>query len=83
MKRQQFGAIEGDFALCMSLYHGYELLQLHGLRSLYNFLEGIVSGEKAYKRTRSELQKNVIFCDLLKSLRDKFDHVRFVDLVTF
>ena len=34
--------IEGDFATCMSLYHGYELLLRHGLNSLFSFLQGII-----------------------------------------
>lgn len=40
------GIIEGDFALCISLYHGYELLLQMGLRSLYIYLCGIMDGSK-------------------------------------
>nr|KAG5712856.1 hypothetical protein BaRGS_007453 [Batillaria attramentaria] len=71
-QRSQYGVVEGDFALAMSLYHGYELLQLHGLRSLYNFLQGVVSGDKAYGRTRTELMRNADFCTIMDILRDKF-----------
>lgn len=42
----QQGIIEGEFALCISLYHGYELLQQMGMRSLYFFLCGIMDGTK-------------------------------------
>lgn len=42
----QQGAIEGDFALCISLYHGYELLLQMGMRSLHTFLRGIMDGSK-------------------------------------
>jgi hypothetical protein len=42
----QQGIIEGEFALCISLYHGYELLQQMGMRSLYFFLSGIMDGTK-------------------------------------
>ncbi|KAJ8308327.1 hypothetical protein KUTeg_013201 [Tegillarca granosa] len=72
VQRSQFGMIEGDFALAMSLFHGYELLQLHGLRSLYNFLDGIVSGDKGHGRTRTELMKNADFNSLMEMLQEKF-----------
>lgn len=42
----QPGIIEGDFALCISLYHGYELLQQMGVRSLFIYLCGIMDGSK-------------------------------------
>ncbi|KAK3091417.1 hypothetical protein FSP39_019739 [Pinctada imbricata] len=72
LQQAQYGAVEGDFALAMSLYHGLELLQLHGQRSLYNFLDGIVSGEKSYGRTRTELLKNCNFTELMQVLGEKF-----------
>lgn len=71
-QRGQYGVVEGDFALAMSLYHGYELLQLHGLRSLFNFLDGIVGGNKSYGRTRSELMRNADFNDIMTLLRKRF-----------
>lgn len=40
------GIIEGDFALCISLYHGYELLLQMGIRSLFIYLWGIMDGSK-------------------------------------
>lgn len=40
------GIIEGDFALCISLYHGYELLLQMGARSLFIYLCGIMDGSK-------------------------------------
>lgn len=73
LQRSQYGIIEGDFALAMSLYHGFELLQLHGLRSLYNYLKGVVSGDKSYGRTRSELTRNADFNELMGQLQEKFD----------
>lgn len=56
----------------MSLYHGFELLQLHGLKSLYTYLEGLSSGDKGYGRTRTELNKNGDFRDLMDNLHSKF-----------
>ncbi|OWF50822.1 Fanconi anemia group M protein [Mizuhopecten yessoensis] len=72
MQRSQYGAVEGDLALAMSLYHGFELLQLHGQRSLYNYLESIVSGEKGHGRTRTELMKNANFVEMMEKLRSTF-----------
>ncbi len=71
-QRQQYGSIEGDFALCISLYHAYELLLQHGLRSFFNFLEDLVTGEKGYGRTKSELQKSVDFNQIFDELSGKF-----------
>ncbi|VDP09887.1 unnamed protein product [Soboliphyme baturini] len=38
--RAYVGNIERQFALLLSLYHGYELMTMHGLKSLYHFLLG-------------------------------------------
>ena len=77
LSRAHYGSVEGDFALAMSLYHGYELLQRHGLRSLYNFLEGLVSGDnKGCGRTRSELLRNMDFVTFLDSLRATYKPVK-------
>ena len=32
------GIVESDFAAAMSLYHGFDLLQQHGMRPFYNFM---------------------------------------------
>jgi len=76
LQKLQQGAVEGDFALAMSLYHGFELLQLHGLRSLFNFLESLVAGDKGCNRTRSELLRNNDFNKFMDSLRSKFQLVK-------
>ncbi|GFS22054.1 ATP-dependent DNA helicase mph1 [Elysia marginata] len=68
----QKGLVEADFCMAISLYHGYDLLQLHGLRSLYNFLMGVVSGEKGYGRTRAELLRNADFNSVMDKLHHKF-----------
>ncbi|KAH9507200.1 hypothetical protein Btru_056611 [Bulinus truncatus] len=72
MQKAQFGNIEADFALAISLYHGFELLQLHGMKSLYNYLMGLITGEKGYGRTRSELLRNADFNIIMEKLRLKF-----------
>lgn len=67
------GLIEGDFALCMSLYHAYELLQQHGILSFYNFLKGILSGVKGTSRSKVELSKNNHFMKMMEELSVKIE----------
>ncbi|XP_070604865.1 Fanconi anemia group M protein isoform X2 [Erythrolamprus reginae] len=71
-ERMQQGAIEGDFALCISLYHGYELLLQMGMRSLYTFLRGIMDGSKGMTRAKNELGRNVEFMMLYSQLENMF-----------
>ncbi|XP_036240733.1 Fanconi anemia group M protein [Molothrus ater] len=66
------GIIEGDFALCISLYHGYELLLQMGIRSLFIYLWGIMDGSKGLSRTKSELGHNQDFMELYQQLQDMF-----------
>uniref|UniRef100_A0A3Q2FXY5 FA complementation group M n=1 Tax=Cyprinodon variegatus TaxID=28743 RepID=A0A3Q2FXY5_CYPVA len=46
IKGSHQGILEGDFALCISLYHGYELLMQMGLRSLFFYIQGIMDGSR-------------------------------------
>uniref|UniRef100_A0A8C8VNG4 FA complementation group M n=1 Tax=Pelusios castaneus TaxID=367368 RepID=A0A8C8VNG4_9SAUR len=66
------GIIEGDFALCISLYHGYELLLQMGTRSLFIFLCGIMDGSKGLTRARIELGRNEDFMKLYQQLENMF-----------
>ncbi|KAK7141824.1 hypothetical protein R3I94_011495 [Phoxinus phoxinus] len=68
----QQGPIEGDFALCISLYHGYELLQQMGIRSLFLFIQNIFSGPKESSRARNELQRSPVFMDLYREMETMF-----------
>uniref|UniRef100_A0A8C5Q7K5 ATP-dependent RNA helicase FANCM n=1 Tax=Leptobrachium leishanense TaxID=445787 RepID=A0A8C5Q7K5_9ANUR len=68
----QLGMIEGDFALCISLYHGYELLLQMGTRSLYHYLCSIMDGSKGMTRARNELAKNSDFMELYRHLENLF-----------
>jgi len=43
--RGQFGIIEANFAVCITLLHSLELLSLYGLRSFLNFLQGMYLGK--------------------------------------
>uniref|UniRef100_A0A4W4GJC0 Fanconi anemia group M protein n=1 Tax=Electrophorus electricus TaxID=8005 RepID=A0A4W4GJC0_ELEEL len=68
----QHGVLEGDFALCISLYHGFELLQQMGLRSLFLFTQNIMLGTKEYSRARHELQRSPVFMDLYREMEAMF-----------
>ncbi|XP_063296190.1 Fanconi anemia group M protein isoform X2 [Pelobates fuscus] len=68
----QLGVIEGDFALCISLYHGYELLLQMGARSLYHYLNSIMDGSKGMMRTRNELTRNCDFMGLYEQLENLY-----------
>ncbi|XP_008307062.1 Fanconi anemia group M protein [Cynoglossus semilaevis] len=72
IKGQQHGMLEGDFALCISLYHGYELLMQMGLRSLFFYLQGIVDGSREMTRARNELQRTPIFVQLYHDMEQMF-----------
>ncbi|XP_078090285.1 Fanconi anemia group M protein [Mustelus asterias] len=68
----QRGMVEGDYALCISLYHGYELLLQMGMRSLYSYLEGIMDGSKGMTRARNELCRNTDFMEMYEQLKAMF-----------
>ncbi|KAM8920818.1 Fanconi anemia group M protein [Pelodytes ibericus] len=68
----QHGVVEGDFALCISLYHGYELLFQMGTRSLYYYLRSIMDGSKGMTRARNELSRNSDFMEIFGQLEILF-----------
>ncbi|TNN41827.1 Fanconi anemia group M protein [Liparis tanakae] len=68
----QQGMLEGDFALCISLYHGYELLIKMGLRSLFYYLQGIMDGSREKSRARNELQRTPVFMDFYLEMQAMF-----------
>ncbi|XP_037603420.1 Fanconi anemia group M protein isoform X1 [Sebastes umbrosus] len=72
IKSPQQGMLEGDFALCISLYHGYELLIQMGLRSLFFYIQGIMDGSREMSRARNELQRTPTFMDLYPELEAMF-----------
>ena len=67
------GMIEGDFALAISLYHAYELLQQHGILSFYNFLKEICSGKKGTPRGRYELMRHEKFMEMMEDLQNRIE----------
>ncbi|XP_077477393.1 Fanconi anemia group M protein isoform X2 [Stigmatopora argus] len=72
IKGPQQGMLEGDFALCISLCHGYELLMQMGLRSFFLFIQGIMDGSREMSRARNELQRTPTFMDLYYEIETKF-----------
>ena len=66
------GALEGDFAIVMSLYHGLELMEQHGLRSFYKFLEETLSTDQSSNKTKQELLRNPSFCEMMNTLQQKY-----------
>ncbi|CAJ1073462.1 LOW QUALITY PROTEIN: Fanconi anemia group M protein [Xyrichtys novacula] len=72
IKGPQQGMLEGDFALCISLYHGYELLMQMGLRSLFFYIQGIMDGSKEMSRARNELQRTPTFMELYQQMEAMF-----------
>ncbi|XP_030069692.1 Fanconi anemia group M protein [Microcaecilia unicolor] len=72
IKGAQQGMVEGDFALCITLYHGYELLLQMGTRSLFIYLLAIMDGTKGVTRAKNELSRNAEFMDLYRQLEIMF-----------
>ncbi|KAM8917528.1 Fanconi anemia group M protein isoform 2-T2 [Spinachia spinachia] len=72
IKGPQQGMLEGDFALCISLYHGYELLMQMGLRSLFFYVQGIMEGSREMPRARNELHRTPVFMDLYHEMQAMF-----------
>nr|XP_061824249.1 Fanconi anemia group M protein homolog isoform X1 [Nerophis lumbriciformis] len=72
LKGAQQGMLEGDFALCISLYHGYELLMQMGLRSLFFYIQGIMDGSREMSRAKNELQRTPVLMDLYREMEAKF-----------
>ncbi|XP_064098782.1 Fanconi anemia group M protein homolog isoform X2 [Macrobrachium nipponense] len=73
LPRHRFGAVEGLFALCVTLYHAFDLMLLHGARSSYKFLKGTLGGDKGKSFARAELLRNDVFRRLMDDLSKKFE----------
>ena len=65
------GVIEGDFALAISLYHAYELLQQHGMRSFHQFLTQAFSAGGGQSRAKMEVMRSPEFGRIMRSLQEK------------
>ena len=51
LDKSKKGMLERDFSNSISLYHAYELLTKHGLRSFYNFLQRSVGDDSSTPNT--------------------------------
>ncbi|XP_042356656.1 Fanconi anemia group M protein [Plectropomus leopardus] len=72
VKGPQQGMLEGVFALCISLYHGYELLMQMGLRSLFFYIQGIMDGSREMSRPRVSCRGLPTFMDLYHEMEAMF-----------
>ncbi|XP_056333126.1 Fanconi anemia group M protein [Danio aesculapii] len=70
---QQQGVLEGDFALLISLYHGFELLLQMGIRSLFLFIQNFFTGPRESARVRNELQRCSLFMELYREMENMFN----------
>eukprot|EP00111_Clytia_hemisphaerica_P002682 TCONS_00007586-protein len=71
--RTTAGYVEGDFALLMSLYHAYDLLQQHGLLSFYTFIKALLSGSKGTSKAKMELNRNEKLMNLMEDLHSRIE----------
>lgn len=67
------GAVEGDFASAISLFHAYELLLLHGMKSFYQFLTNTFSAGSQHYKAKAEILKNPQFRHIVKRLKERVD----------
>lgn len=65
----QHGPIEADFAVAISLFHAYDLLGQHGLRSFHQYLSHTFT--TPYSRTHTETSHHPEFSTVLQDLRRK------------
>ncbi|XP_048217941.1 Fanconi anemia group M protein homolog [Perognathus longimembris pacificus] len=78
------GIIDGEYAICISLYHGYELLQHMGMR--YFFLSGITHGTKATNTSEKKYDDTrvmIVFLILRQSLNLQYFFLHLQSLETF
>ncbi len=68
----QAGAVEGDFALAISLFHAYELLLQHGMRSFYQYLATtFIAGGGFQSRAKRDIIRSTQFRAMMDTLRDR------------
>uniref|UniRef100_A0A5S6QQQ2 Fanconi anemia group M protein n=1 Tax=Trichuris muris TaxID=70415 RepID=A0A5S6QQQ2_TRIMR len=65
--------IEHWFSICITLYHGYELMTMHGFKSLYNYLTEKVYGNESNSWLRSELLRVSQFVEVYETLENLFN----------
>lgn len=66
------GMVEADFATLISLYHAYDQLLIHGMRSFFRFMTKETEEDRNAKRIRAELGRIPQWRDILAHLTEKF-----------
>ncbi|TRY61353.1 hypothetical protein TCAL_01790 [Tigriopus californicus] len=66
------GVVEGDFASAISLYHAYELLLQHGMRTFFNFLTKSMDEQTGNRRLRYELNRLPVWHEISSAMTEKF-----------
>ncbi|PNF37733.1 hypothetical protein B7P43_G11459, partial [Cryptotermes secundus] len=69
--RGQFGIIEANFAVYITLLHSLELLSLYGLRSFLKFLQGVLHENRGKAVVHTYLKNDGELEKLLDELREK------------
>lgn len=74
----QAGVLEGDFALSISLFHAFELLQLHGMHSFHQFLRNTFCSGPSPRLSiaKHDIIRSPLFNGIMKQLADKFCETR-------
>jgi ERCC4-related helicase len=72
------GAVEGLFAILISLYHSYDLLILHGITAFKTHLMRLPESTMHQTRLRHELDANPFFVQLLAHIESKMQLPFFV-----
>ena len=72
----QSGSVQSDFALSISLYHAYELLLQHGLRSFHQFLTTTFTEGGVQSRAKMEVLRAPEFIEMLRRLSERLGRGR-------
>lgn len=69
-------AVQCDFGLLICLLHAMELLEQHGLRPLYHYLSGVLTGQRSIPSVRTEMMRlpgvSQLWSDLSTRFGDSF-----------
>ncbi|XP_068083864.1 Fanconi anemia group M protein, partial [Anabrus simplex] len=71
--------IESDFAVCMSLFHGLELLTVHGLRSCLRYISGVLEDDGTFSGVKARLSADEAFVQLMEDLKAKLGPLNYAE----
>ncbi len=69
--------MRGDFALAISLFHAFELLLIHGMRSFHQFLKNTFSAATNQSRARQNIIRSPLFNGIMKELHKNLQESKF------